>query len=97
MICHNALPSHGLRPINRTSGSIDPPMPPPVTTHIEIPLGSGESPATRHSRRPSTRGTGAVHRAIPYWLKQSASARLVSFVGIFCLSSENLHVLTVFQ
>ena len=25
MICHNALPSHGLRPINRTSGSIDPP------------------------------------------------------------------------
>ena len=86
--------NHRLRP-HRTSGSIDPPMPPPVTTHIEIPLGSGESPATRHSR--STRGTGAVHRALPYWLKQSASARLVSFLGIFCLSSENLHVLTVFQ
>jgi len=35
--------NHRLRP-HRTSGSIDPPMPPPVTTHIEIPRDQGSPP-----------------------------------------------------
>jgi len=42
--CDNALPSHRLRP-RRTSVSIDP----PAATHIDTPLGSEESPTTRHN------------------------------------------------
>jgi len=55
-----ALPSHRLRP-NRTSGSIDPPLPPPATTNIETPLGSKESPVTRHNPNKIAGSATVIH------------------------------------